>query len=119
MQDKLEELKEFFRYDIEKNTLERKWKKDGEWRVVNSSVANHSNGYIQVSYIYRLIYVHRLIYILVNGNIPEGMTIGHTDNDKSNNHISNLQLLSHRDNSEARKSRDAAKEVINENREIK
>lgn len=38
--------------------------------------------------------VHRVVYEAVTGQpIPEGMTINHIDEDKTNNHISNLNLM--------------------------
>lgn len=40
-------------------------------------------------YIFR---VHRIIYILFNGNIPEGLLIDHKDRNPSNNKIDNLRL---------------------------
>ena len=43
-------------------------------------------------------YIHQLVYRYYVGNIPEGMTVDHIDNDKNNNHYSNLQLLTRSDN---------------------
>lgn len=40
----------------------------------------------------------RLIWETFNGPIPEGMEIDHISNDKSDNSLKNLQLLSHADN---------------------
>lgn len=45
------------------------------------------------------IFVHHVVWIIFNGPIPDGMTVDHVDNDKSNNVITNLQLLSRGDNS--------------------
>lgn len=42
--------------------------------------------------------VHRIVWTIFNGEIPEGMTVDHIDNDKSNNVITNLQLLTAEDN---------------------
>lgn|SRR5574341_1298399 len=42
--------------------------------------------------------VHKFVWELYNGLVPEGFTIDHKDNDKQNNHIDNLQLLSPEDN---------------------
>lgn len=41
---------------------------------------------------------HRIIWISVNGDIPEGLYINHIDEDKNNNCISNLNLLTHKEN---------------------
>lgn len=37
--------------------------------------------------------MHRLIWIMFNGDIPDGLFVDHIDRDKSNNKISNLRLL--------------------------
>ena len=44
--------------------------------------------------------VHRIVWMLHNGPIPDGLEINHIDMDKSNNHISNLELVTHRRNLE-------------------
>ena len=41
---------------------------------------------------------HRLIWTAVNGEIPEGMQVNHIDENKENNSISNLNLLSCKEN---------------------
>ncbi|AXP07768.1 putative HNH nuclease [Sinorhizobium phage phiM6] len=38
-------------------------------------------------------FLHRVVYRAFHGEIPEGMTVDHIDNDKTNNHKDNLQLL--------------------------
>lgn len=43
--------------------------------------------------------VHRIIWISQNGIIPDGYCIDHINNDKSDNRISNLQLLTSEQNS--------------------
>lgn len=43
--------------------------------------------------------LHRVIYYFFNGEIPEGMQVNHIDEDKSNNVLNNLNLLTPRDNS--------------------
>lgn len=42
--------------------------------------------------------VHRQVWYAVNGNIPEDKQIDHIDNVKSHNYISNLQLLTPKEN---------------------
>lgn len=42
--------------------------------------------------------VHRVIWMVVNGDIPDGLYVNHIDEDKSNNCISNLNLLTHKEN---------------------
>lgn len=42
--------------------------------------------------------VHRLVWEAFNGPIPQGLEINHKDEDRTNNNLGNLELLSHRDN---------------------
>lgn len=39
-------------------------------------------------------FIHRLVYESWIGDIPEGMTIGHIDENKLNNNVNNLQIIS-------------------------
>lgn len=42
--------------------------------------------------------VHRLVYEAWVGEIPEGMTVDHIDGNKTNNHYTNLRLLTPEEN---------------------
>lgn len=42
--------------------------------------------------------IHRLMYETFIGEIPEGMQVNHIDEDKTNNKLSNLNLMSPKDN---------------------
>lgn len=76
------------------------------WKKARSGVRKGSaagspghNGYIRVR-IHRTLYaVHRVIWVMHHGEIPEGMTVDHRDLDKRDNRIENLRLVSHRENS--------------------
>lgn len=43
--------------------------------------------------------VHRLVYMAHVGVIPQGMQINHKDEDKTNNSIDNLELMTNKENS--------------------
>ena len=43
-------------------------------------------------------YVHRYVYEWFYGNIPKDKEVDHIDNDKTNNNIKNLQLLTPKEN---------------------
>jgi hypothetical protein len=45
--------------------------------------------------------LHRLVYSAFNGPIPEDKVVDHIDGDKFNNKLSNLRLLTPRENSQA------------------
>jgi DNA-directed RNA polymerase subunit L len=53
------------------------------------------------------LYAHRIVWLLNNDceRIPAGYTIDHKDNDPTNNHPSNLQLATARQNNQKRKIR--------------
>lgn len=42
--------------------------------------------------------IHRLIWTAVNGSIPEGLQVNHIDENKENNSISNLNLMTLKEN---------------------
>ena len=42
--------------------------------------------------------IHRLVYISFNGLIPEGKVVNHIDENKLNNSLSNLNLLTPKEN---------------------
>lgn len=42
--------------------------------------------------------VHRLVYEAFNGKIPEGMQVNHIDEDKSNNSLNNLNMMTPKEN---------------------
>jgi hypothetical protein len=64
--------------------------------------ASNGAGYLQVplhnSGKVKRFYVHRLVWVAFNGVIPEGYEVDHKDRDRSNNDLSNLQLLTRSDN---------------------
>ena len=43
-------------------------------------------------------YVHRLVWEAFNGPIEKGLEINHIDEDKSNNSLDNLELMTHKQN---------------------
>lgn len=42
--------------------------------------------------------VHRVIFQIFHGEIPDGYLVDHIDGNRGNNHIDNLRLATHRDN---------------------
>jgi hypothetical protein len=46
----------------------------------------------------KLLLLHRFVYELAYGPIPEGLQIDHIDGNRSNNFLSNLRLVTHQQN---------------------
>ena len=59
----------------------------------------NQKGYLLVKLFKKQYAAHRLVWIMHNGDIPEELTIDHIDNNKVNNKIQNLQILTRSDNS--------------------
>jgi len=91
------ELAKVFRL-TESGGLERLLKRKGVWKSVENK-ANTTDGYCSVSYQGSHIRYHRLLYILVNGDILDNtLVIDHIDGNPLNNAIENLRLCKPRDN---------------------
>lgn len=66
----------------------RKHNKKGYWFV---SLTSDDGNVLSTS-------LHRVIWMAVNGEIPEGYEVNHIDENKNNNSISNLNLLTPKEN---------------------
>lgn len=69
--------------------------KFGKVKIVKPNVK--PDGYLQVD-LYKegqrkIMYVHRLVYAAFNDEIPAGLTVNHKDENKVNNNIDNLELM--------------------------
>lgn len=95
-------------YDTQTGVL--RWKcREGARACVNASIAGkevrakaHDNGwgnkYFRVTVCGKRTYLHRVIWILLHGDIPIGLEVDHIDGDGTNNHPDNLRLVSHSKN---------------------
>lgn len=65
-------------------------------------IGRFKSGYLNIGLYnkgkYKLLRVHRLVYETFVGKIPNGMTVNHKDENKENNKLENLELLSVKDN---------------------
>lgn len=63
----------------------------------------HPSGYVHINLssngVKKQVRAHRVIYMAANGHIPDDMVVDHINNDKSDNRICNLQLLTAKENS--------------------
>ena len=69
----------------------------------------HPSGYVHINLSANgekhQVRAHRVIYMAAYGHIPDGMVVDHINNDKSDNRIGNLQLMTAKENS-AKAARD-------------
>ena len=82
--------------------------KNGEWHILKTGIQTHNyyNYVLMKNGIKKTYRAHRLIYETFKGPIPEGMQVNHMDENKHNNCIWNLNLLTNKQNGEwSRKSR--------------
>ena len=76
-------------------------------RLLKPQPASQSKkGYVQVRLyddsgkLGKLQYVHRLVWQTFKGEIPKGLEIDHIDGNPRNNNLTNIQLLSRRENTD-------------------
>lgn len=106
-------IQELFYYDPTSPTYLRRKVPMGRYNRYpkDSPVGNPSKaGYMQLSYndqqgVKVTTGVHRVVWELHNGPIPEGMVIDHKDCNRVNNLIDNLQVCTYSDNNKFRYSR--------------
>lgn len=93
-------LREWLDYDPETGHL--RWKKQpGTDRPLVGRIAGTrtARGYIALKPANGSVYAaHRLVWVWVHGEMPDGMYIDHIDGDPSNNTLSNLRLATARQN---------------------
>ncbi len=85
-----EELEKEFTYDPVQGTLSRKTLRRNAKRSV---VHRESDEYPRVYFKGKNLLVHRVVYIMHYGFIPEGLQIDHINRDKSDYRIKNLRAV--------------------------
>ena len=71
---------------------------------VNRHLSPHDNGRGYKQLIYndknnrKKHYIHRLVASEFIGEIPLGYTVNHKDGDTANNHVNNLEIITHKEN---------------------
>lgn len=61
------------------------------------TVTKQNNGYVRVTIHYKNEYLHRIIARVFLGEI-EGFDVDHIDGNKENNNVSNLEIVTHKEN---------------------
>lgn len=76
------------------------WKISHHWRMVIGNIAGDrlQDGRRRLRYRGRQYYVHRIIWEMFNGEIPDNLLVDHIDCDNNNNLISNLRIATKLEN---------------------
>lgn len=88
-----------FRKKHSKFTLEGHW----EWAITLSNFRPYRRITIYKNNRQKQINIHRLIWIMFNGDIPDGLVIDHINGDSLDNRIENLRCCTQRENSMSNK----------------
>ena len=92
------ELEDVFDYDGNEGIFY--WKKPTSIRVKKGGKVGYKNkyGYLVTSIKKSEYYIHRLVWVMHHGSIPQDKQIDHIDRNPLNNKISNLRLVSDAEN---------------------
>lgn len=84
-------------YLVSSNGTMKRITKNG--KVVDKilTVSKKNNGYVRTTIHKKNEYIHRIVASLFIGEI-EGMDVYHIDGNKQNNDISNLEIITHKEN---------------------
>lgn len=94
---------DLFRYENGKLYWKPREGNDRGTKIFNTQFAGTeagttNNGYKQVKFDGSMYMLHRIIWEMHNGTIPEGMVIDHINFDSNDNRIENLQCITQADN---------------------
>jgi len=69
-------------------------------KTLSTSNGRYKTVTLSVDGVMKTHHIHRLVYLTYLGEIPEGKVINHIDGDRYNNHISNLECVTQKENIE-------------------
>ena len=72
--------------------------KDGTLRRINFNQKGYAQVSLKIGSVWTTRQLHKLLFELFVEKVPAGFEVDHIDNNRSNFYLSNLQLLSRRDN---------------------
>ena len=91
-------LHELYTYDADQGTLVRKIARGHNISIGDVVGTPNGMGYLKTGIGQKKYYVHRLIWLYVNGEEPCGQ-IDHINHNRADNRIENLRVVGHRENS--------------------
>lgn len=92
------------KYLVSSNGTMKLITKTGKVRDKVLTVTHQNNGYVRTTIHGKNEYVHRIVARVFLGEI-EGMDVDHIDGNKENNNVSNLRILTHKENIKHRDNR--------------
>ena len=106
------ELLELFFYDRDTGKLFWRTSKANKTRAGTEARSKAKDGYLRVTIHHKTYQVHRIVWIILHGEIPEGKLIDHLDGNKENNKPDNLRLVDDSENGRNRGKRSDNTAVI-------
>jgi len=93
-------LDDFSRYDVYKNgdVISHVRKIPRKLKRMNHNIGYHRYKMVSDAGKQCIIYVHRVVAEAFKGKIPDDMEVNHLDGNKQNNHLSNLEIVTHAEN---------------------
>ncbi len=85
-----------------KSGLKNAYTRSYQAKVGEDVGSKNAEGYWVTRFKKKDMYVHRIVWELINGEIPKGLSIDHINGDRGDNRIENLRVVSARGNGQNR-----------------
>lgn len=92
----IERLRDLFDVDVEAGTLRRKVQAGNKAKASDAVGCQNSKGYLHLQVDRKFLLVHRVIFAIVNGHVPE--QVDHINGNKLDNRPANLRAATHAEN---------------------
>ncbi|WP_145574135.1 HNH endonuclease signature motif containing protein [Yersinia alsatica] len=92
----------YFKYDQNTGVLINKISRSSKALAGAPCGCVNSSGYLQAMILGKNRMIHRIIWEMNNGPIPEGIQVDHIDHNRTNNRIENMRIVTHQQNNQNR-----------------